>query len=77
VLLDLGMPRLSGYEVCRRLRTTPWGRRATLVAQTGWGQASDRQRTVDVGFDHHLVKPFELDELLNLLPAAGSEPPGA
>jgi PAS domain S-box-containing protein len=74
VLLDLGMPRLSGYEVCRRLRTTPWGRRATLVAQTGWGQASDRQRTVDVGFDHHLVKPFELEDLLDLLPAAGSRP---
>jgi DNA-binding response OmpR family regulator len=44
------------------------------VAQTGWGQASDRQRTVDVGFDHHLVKPFELEELLNLLPATGSRP---
>ena len=57
VLLDLGMPRLNGYEACRRIRDQDWGKDLTLIAQTGWGQESDRQRTRDAGFDEHLVKP--------------------
>lgn len=67
VLLDLGMPKLSGFEVCRRIRQQPWGRRMYLVAVTGWGQEDDRRRTAEAGFDRHLVKPVEpaeLDELL-------------
>ncbi|MEP7303539.1 MAG: PAS domain-containing protein, partial [Caldimonas sp.] len=54
MLLDLGMPRLSGYEVCRRIRQRPWGGQIKLVAQSGWGHEIDRQRTREAGFDRHL-----------------------
>jgi CheY-like chemotaxis protein len=57
VLLDIGLPDLDGYEVGRRIRSAPWGRRAVLVAVTGWGQESDLERSRSAGFDHHLVKP--------------------
>ncbi len=75
-LLDIGMPKLDGYEVARRIRAQPWGHRITLVALTGWGQDSDRRRSGEAGFDSHLVKPLDLDkltELLNRLPAAGTD----
>ena len=75
VLLDIGMPKLDGYEVARRIRAQPWGQRITLVALTGWGQDSDRKRSQEAGFDSHLVKPLDLDkltELLAALPLAGS-----
>jgi signal transduction histidine kinase len=74
-LLDIGMPKLDGYEVARRIRAQPWGQRITLVALTGWGQDSDRRRSQEAGFDSHLVKPLDLDkltELLAALPVAGS-----
>ena len=58
-VLDLGMPKLSGYEVCRAIRAQPWGRDVVLIAQTGWGQEHDRRRTAEAGFDHHTVKPVE------------------
>jgi signal transduction histidine kinase len=73
-LLDIGMPKLDGYEVARRIRAQPWGARITLVALTGWGQDSDRRRSQEAGFDSHLVKPLDLDkltELLATLPSAG------
>ncbi|MFL6604006.1 MAG: response regulator [Steroidobacteraceae bacterium] len=76
-LLDIGMPKLDGYEVARRIRAQPWGRRITLVALTGWGQDSDRRRSGEAGFDSHLVKPLDLDkltELLRTLPARAAEP---
>ena len=57
VLLDLGMPRLDGYEAARRMRARPWGRRTILIALTGWGQPQDRVRSAAAGFDIHLVKP--------------------
>jgi signal transduction histidine kinase len=66
-LLDIGMPKLDGYEVARRIRAQPWGRRITLVALTGWGQESDRRRSGEAGFDSHLVKPLDLDKLTELL----------
>jgi CheY-like chemotaxis protein/nitrogen-specific signal transduction histidine kinase len=66
-LLDIGMPKLDGYEVARRIRAQPWGRRITLVALTGWGQDSDRRRSGEAGFDSHLVKPLDLDKLMELL----------
>ncbi len=59
ILLDLGMPGLNGYEVCERIRAMPWGRAVLLVAQTGWGQAQDRARTLEAGFDAHLTKPID------------------
>lgn len=58
-LLDIGMPRLNGYEVCRRLRSGPGGTSRTLVAITGWGQPEDRRKAQEAGFDHHLVKPVD------------------
>src|SRR5256885_13769096 len=61
VLLDLGVPGLNGYEVCRRLRAASWAREIPIVAITGWGQAEDRQRSKEAGFDGHLVKPVVLD----------------
>ena len=67
VLLDLGLPGLNGYEVCRRLRVEPWARAIPIIAITGWGQADDRQRSKDAGFDGHLVKPVVLGELTALL----------
>lgn len=66
-LLDLGMPNLNGYDACRRIREQPWGRRIVLIAQSGWGQAEDRRRSAEAGFDHHIVKPFDPGELLTLL----------
>ncbi len=68
-LLDIGMPKLNGYEVCRRIREQPWGRGMTLVAQTGWGQESDRRHTREAGFDHHLVKPVDVAALEDILRA--------
>jgi PAS domain S-box-containing protein len=67
VLLDLGMPRLNGYEACRRLRQQPRGAEMLLIALTGWGQQSDRRRTQEAGFDAHMVKPIDLNELMKLL----------
>jgi DNA-binding response OmpR family regulator len=57
-LLDIGLPKLDGYEVCRRIREQPWGKEMVLIALTGWGQEEeDRRRSHEAGFDHHLVKP--------------------
>ena len=67
VLLDIGMPEVSGYDVARAIRREEWGRSMRLIALTGWGQAEHRRRSMEVGFDDHLVKPVELDLLENLL----------
>ncbi|HEU5182818.1 MAG TPA: ATP-binding protein [Candidatus Polarisedimenticolia bacterium] len=67
VLLDIGMPRLNGYDACRRIREQPWSRSMTLIAQTGWGQEEDRRRTEEAGFDGHLIKPVDPDVLLKLV----------
>jgi CheY-like chemotaxis protein len=66
-LLDVGMPKASGHAVARRIRDTPWGARMVLVAQTGWGHEEDRRKTMEAGFDHHLVKPVSPEALANLL----------
>ncbi|MES3000726.1 MAG: PAS domain-containing protein [Pseudomonadota bacterium] len=67
VLLDIGMPGMDGYEVAREIRVRHPREAATLVALTGWGQDEDRKRARDAGFDHHMVKPAELDALQLLL----------
>ena len=67
VLMDLGMPRLNGYEAARRIRAEPWGGGPVLVALTGWGADEDRRRTRDAGFDRHLVKPVDPTALMKLL----------
>lgn len=69
VLLDIGLPGMNGYEVCRRLREQPWGRDAFVVALTGWGQAEDQRQASEAGFDRHVVKPVEEAELQQLLSA--------
>ena len=63
VFLDIGMPGLSGYDVARQLRGHPAGKDVTIVALTGWGQAEDRKRTAEAGFDHHVVKPADLETI--------------
>jgi signal transduction histidine kinase len=67
LLLDLGMPRLDGYELARKIRREPWGKEMVLVALTGWGQDEDRRRSREAGFDSHLVKPLDLDVLSDFL----------
>lgn len=74
ILLDIGMPKLSGYEVARQIREQAWGKAIFLVALTGWGQAEDRSKSRAAGFNEHLVKPVEhsvLTKLLNDLKARG------
>jgi CheY-like chemotaxis protein len=81
VVLDIGMPRMNGYEAARHLRQQPWGRNVLLVALTGWGQEEDKRRATEAGFDHHLTKPVEpaaLEKLLALITPArrqGQDPP--
>jgi len=68
-LLDLGMPKLGGHDVARRIRDQPWGHDVLLVAQTGWGRHEDQRRTIEAGFDRHLVKPVAPTALSELLAA--------
>jgi PAS domain S-box-containing protein len=75
VLLDIGLPRMNGHDVCRRLRERESGNRIKIIALTGWGQESDRNKSKDAGFDHHLVKPVDLDELAVLLAGDAAPPP--
>jgi two-component system, sensor histidine kinase len=70
VLLDIGLPGIDGYEVARRLRRRPELAGLLIVAVTGYGQESDRQRSREAGFDHHLVKPVDLETLRRLLKGA-------
>ncbi|HEY6455605.1 MAG TPA: PAS domain S-box protein [Steroidobacteraceae bacterium] len=67
MLLDIGLPDMSGYELASTIRATPWGRATILVAVTGWGQETDRERAFRSGFDHHLTKPISTDALESLL----------
>jgi PAS domain S-box-containing protein len=84
VILDIGMPGMSGHEVARRMRLEAWGRHAALVALTGWGQDQDKQAARAAGFDAHLTKPVDpaaVERVLSELLAAGAPrngtPPGA
>jgi PAS domain S-box-containing protein len=70
VFMDIGMPGLDGYEVCRRIRQMPSQRHVVLVAVTGWGQAQDKRRALEVGFDAHLTKPVDPDAVAQLLAGA-------
>jgi PAS domain S-box-containing protein len=67
ILMDIGLPRMNGYEAARRIREQPWGESVVLVALTGWGQDEDRRKSKDSGFDGHLVKPVDLEALTALL----------
>jgi DNA-binding response OmpR family regulator len=74
VLLDIGMPEVSGYDVARAIRREAWGRSMRLVALTGWGQAEHRRRSIEAGFDDHLVKPVELEVLEGVLQVSTPAP---
>jgi PAS domain S-box-containing protein len=67
VLLDIGMPKLNGYDAARRIRQEPWGQTVVLVALTGWGQEDDRLRSREAGFNSHMVKPVDPTALEKLL----------
>ncbi|HEX7087167.1 MAG TPA: ATP-binding protein [Vicinamibacterales bacterium] len=67
ILLDISMPRLDGYEACRRIRRQPWGSRPLIAAMTGLGQEDDRRRSSEAGFDRHLVKPVDPAAIERLL----------
>lgn len=67
VLLDIGLPGMSGYDVARRVRASPLAHQPVLVAMTGWGTEKDRKEAMDAGFDHHLVKPVDFDRLQKVL----------
>jgi len=67
ILMDIGMPKLNGYDACRRIRKQPWGNSIVIVALTGWGQEQDRQKSRDAGFNGHLVKPVDHTELMKIL----------
>jgi len=78
VLLDIGMPRLDGYETARRIARRPWAAATQIVAVTGWGQETDRHRAKEAGFHRHLVKPADLDTLIDVMsrvPEEGVERP--
>jgi PAS domain S-box-containing protein len=70
VLMDIGLPIMNGYEACRHIRSQPWGQTMLLVAMTGWGQDEDRERSSEAGFDVHLVKPVDHDELFGIIAGA-------
>ena len=72
-VLDIGIPDLNGYELCRGIRERSGDRQPMLIACTGWGQQEDVDRARQAGFDHHLVKPVDPDALLTLL----TKPPSA
>ena len=67
VLLDIGLPKMDGYEVARRMRLAPELAITPLLALTGYGQESDREKSLEAGFDHHLVKPVDFEKLLGIL----------
>ena len=74
ILLDIGLPEMDGFEVCRAIRQEPWGKNIWIIAMTGWGQAEDRERSKQAGFNAHLVKPVsisKLSELMNDMPVRG------
>jgi PAS domain S-box-containing protein len=73
VLLDIGLPKMNGFEAARHIRQQPWGDSLDLIAQSGWGQEEDKRRALEAGFDHHLTKPVQaatLEKLLALINSA-------
>jgi PAS domain S-box-containing protein len=71
-ILDIGLPKVNGYELAKQIRENSWARDIVLVALTGWGQEQHRRRSADAGFNHHLTKPVELEVLQQILADAGT-----
>jgi two-component system CheB/CheR fusion protein len=74
-VIDIGLPDLDGFQIAQRLRREPFGKQMVLLALTGYGRADDRRRVQELGFDAHLVKPVNLDELARLLVHAAPNRP--
>jgi CheY-like chemotaxis protein len=70
IVLDIGLPRMNGYEAARAIRQLPGLRDVVIIAATGYGQDVDRQKSRDAGINHHLVKPVAIDALLSAIAAA-------
>jgi CheY-like chemotaxis protein/anti-sigma regulatory factor (Ser/Thr protein kinase) len=66
-ILDIGLPKINGYDLAKQIRQHPWAKDVVLVALTGWGQEQHRRRSAESGFDHHLTKPVDLDHLQEIL----------
>jgi DNA-binding response OmpR family regulator len=69
-ILDIGLPKVNGYDLAKQIRQRAWAKDVVLVALTGWGQAQHRLRSQESGFNHHLTKPVEFDVLQQILAAA-------
>jgi DNA-binding response OmpR family regulator len=67
ILLDIGLPKLNGYEACRQIRALAEGDRITMIALTGWGQEEDKRKVREAGFDHHCTRPVDVRDLKPLL----------
>jgi CheY-like chemotaxis protein len=67
VLMDIGMPRMGGLEAARAIRALPGGPGIWLIALSGWGQSEDRRKSGEAGFDHHFVKPVDVEALIELI----------
>ena len=75
VLLDIGLPEMDGYEVAKRIRQQPFLQNVVLVAMTGYGQDTDRQRSQEVGFNAHLVKPADFGKVQQILATVSGQTP--
>jgi CheY-like chemotaxis protein len=71
IVLDIGMPGLDGYEVCRRIRQQPWAQAVVIAALTGWTRDEDKDRSQEAGFDHYIVKPIDPKVLADLVARSG------
>ena len=67
ILLDIGLPKMNGYDACRAIRNEPWGKDIVIIALTGWGQDEDRRKSAEAGFNGHLVKPVDHAALVKVL----------
>ena len=74
-ILDIGLPKMNGYELAKQIRDLAWAKQVVLVALTGWGQEEHRRRSVEAGFNHHLTKPVEFDVLQEIIAGADSRLP--
>ena len=77
ILLDIGLPRKNGYDVCREIRETSWGKDILIIAISGWGQDDDRRKSKEAGFDRHMVKPVDYSMLRSILATSAALPAAA